>query len=87
VIITSATLDGEKFSAYFGDCPVLSVPGRVYDVQEVYSLDDHESDILGAAVATCMQIHLHEPPGDILAFLTGQAEIDKVKSSLPYPVC
>ena len=38
VIITSATLDGERFSAYFGDCPVLTVPGRVYDVQLVYLL-------------------------------------------------
>ncbi len=82
VIITSATLDGERFSAYFGDCPVLTVPGRVYDVQLVYSRDNHEGDVLGAAVDTCMQIHLHEPPGDILAFLTGQAEIDKV---LPLP--
>ena len=49
---------------------------------QVYSRDNHEGDVLGAAVETCMQIHLHEPPGDILAFLTGQAEIDKV---LPQP--
>lgn len=85
MVITSATLDGEKFSAYFGDCPVLSVPGRVYEVQLVHSRDNHEGDVLGAAVDTCMQIHLHEPPGDILAFLTGQAEIDKVTPPPPFP--
>ena len=78
VVITSATLNGEKFSAYFDDCPVLTVPGRVFDVQLVHSKENHESDILTAAVETALQIHLHEPPGDILIFLTGQAEIDKV---------
>lgn len=82
MVITSATLNGEKFSAYFDDCPVLTVPGRVFDVQLVHSKENHESDILTAAVETALQIHLHEPPGDILVFLTGQAEIDKVCISL-----
>jgi ATP-dependent RNA helicase DHX8/PRP22 len=35
-----------------------------------------ESDYLDAALITVMQIHLTEPPGDILVFLTGQEEID-----------
>lgn len=77
VIITSATLDGEKLSAYFGECPVLTVPGRVFDVQVIHSKDNHEGDIMGAAVDTALQIHLDQPAGDILVFLTGQAEIDK----------
>ena len=77
VVITSATLDGEKLSAYFGDCPVLTVPGRVFDVQLIHSKDNHEGDIMNAAVDTALQIHLDQPPGDILVFLTGQAEIDK----------
>ena len=54
VVITSATLDGEKFSAYFNDCPVLSVPGRVFDVQIVHSRDNHESDIMQASCAIGM---------------------------------
>ena len=77
VVITSATLDGEKLSAYFGECPVLTVPGRVFDVQVIHSKDNHEGDIMNAAVDTALQIHLDEPAGDILVFLTGQAEIDK----------
>jgi ATP-dependent RNA helicase DHX8/PRP22 len=35
-----------------------------------------ETDYLDAGLITVMQIHLAEPPGDILVFLTGQEEID-----------
>ena len=57
---------------------MLTVPGRVFEVALIHSRDNHERDILPAAVETALQIHLAEPPGDILVFLTGQAEIDKV---------
>ena len=75
LIITSATLDAEKFSAYFNNCPIFSIPGRTYPVEVMYSREP-ESDYLDAALVTVMQIHLTEPPGDILLFLTGQEEID-----------
>ena len=80
LIITSATLDSDKLSAYFGGCPVLTVPGRQYDVQIVHSAETHDRDYLAAAVDTAIDIHLHQPLGDILVFLTGQAEIQKVPS-------
>lgn len=75
VIITSATLDADKFSAYFNECPIFSIPGRTFPVEIMYSREP-ESDYLDAALVTVMQIHLTEPPGDILLFLTGQEEID-----------
>jgi ATP-dependent RNA helicase DHX8/PRP22 len=75
VIITSATLDADKFSAYFNECPIFSIPGRTFPVEVMYSREP-ESDYLDAALVTVMQIHLTEPPGDILLFLTGQEEID-----------
>jgi ATP-dependent RNA helicase DHX8/PRP22 len=75
VIVTSATLDADKFSAYFNECPIFSIPGRTYPVEIMYSKEP-ESDYLDAALVTVMQIHLTEPPGDILLFLTGQEEID-----------
>lgn len=75
VIVTSATLDAEKFSNYFNECPILTIPGRTYPVETLYSKEP-ESDYLDAALLTVMQIHLWEPPGDILLFLTGQEEID-----------
>ena len=78
LIITSATLESDKLSAYFGGCPVLTIPGRQYEVQVVHSQENHEKDYLAAAVDTALDIHLHQPPGDVLVFLAGQAEIEKV---------
>ena len=75
LIVTSATLDAEKFSAFFNDCPIFRIPGRTYPV-EIYYSKEPESDYLDAALITVMQIHLTEPKGDILVFLTGQEEID-----------
>lgn len=75
LIVTSATLEAEKFSAYFNDCPIFTIPGRNYHV-EIFFTQEPEGDYLEATLDTIMQIHLTEPPGDILVFLTGQEEID-----------
>ncbi|KAF9126717.1 DEAH-box ATP-dependent RNA helicase prp22 [Mortierella sp. 14UC] len=75
IIVTSATLDAEKFSTYFYDCPIFTIPGRTFPVEILYTRDP-ESDYLDASLYTVMQIHLSEPAGDILLFLTGQEEID-----------
>ena len=75
LIVTSATLDAEKFSTYFNDCPIFTIPGRTFPVEILYTKES-EPDYLDAALLTCMQIHLTEPAGDILLFLTGQEEID-----------
>ena len=52
-------------------------------MQIVHSQENHDNDYVAAAVDTALDIHLHQPPGDILVFLTGQAEIDKVISYTP----
>lgn len=75
LIVTSATLDAEKFSTYFNECPILTIPGRTFPVEIMYSREP-ESDYLDSALTTVMQIHLTEKPGDILLFLTGKEEID-----------
>jgi ATP-dependent RNA helicase DHX8/PRP22 len=75
IIVTSATLDADKFSSYFNECPIFTIPGRTFPVEILYSREP-ESDYLDAALVTVMQIHLSEPMGDILLFLTGQEEID-----------
>ncbi|PRW58375.1 putative pre-mRNA-splicing factor ATP-dependent RNA helicase [Chlorella sorokiniana] len=75
VIVTSATLDAEKFSGYFFSSPIFTIPGRTYPVEVLYTKEP-ESDYMDAALITVMQIHLTEPEGDILLFLTGQEEID-----------
>lgn len=81
LIITSATLDADKFATYFNNCPIFTIPGRTYPVEVLYTKDP-ESDYLDAALITVMQIHLSEPPGDILLFLTGQEEIDTASEIL-----
>lgn len=75
VIVTSATLEAEKFSRYFYDCPVFRIPGRSYPVEIVHTKKSDE-DYLSAALFTVQLIHLKEAAGDILLFLTGQEEID-----------
>jgi len=75
VIITSATLDAEKFSSYFFNCPIFTIPGRMFPVEVLYTTEP-EADYLDACLVTVMQVHLTEPEGDILVFLTGQEEID-----------
>uniref|UniRef100_A0A4W5QE41 RNA helicase n=1 Tax=Hucho hucho TaxID=62062 RepID=A0A4W5QE41_9TELE len=75
LIVTSATLDAVKFSQYFYEAPIFTIPGRTYPVEVLYTKEP-ETDYLDASLITVMQIHLTEPPGDVLVFLTGQEEID-----------
>eukprot|EP00088_Acartia_fossae_P060368 TRINITY_DN7227_c0_g2_i2.p1 TRINITY_DN7227_c0_g2~~TRINITY_DN7227_c0_g2_i2.p1 ORF type:complete len:1114 (-),score=323.97 TRINITY_DN7227_c0_g2_i2:117-3050(-) len=75
LIVTSATLDAVKFSEYFFEAPIFTIPGRTYPVEILYTREP-ETDYLDASMITIMQIHLNEPPGDVLLFLTGQEEID-----------
>lgn len=75
LIVTSATLDSVKFSEYFYCAPIFTIPGRMFPVEILYTKEP-ETDYLDASLITVMQIHLTEPPGDILVFLTGQEEID-----------
>ncbi|KYR02006.1 DEAD/DEAH box helicase [Tieghemostelium lacteum] len=75
ILITSATLEAQKFSQYFMNSQLFIIPGRTFPVDIRYTKEP-ETDYLDAALITVMQIHLTEPPGDILLFLTGQEEID-----------
>ncbi|XP_040565919.1 ATP-dependent RNA helicase DHX8 [Lepeophtheirus salmonis] len=75
LIVTSATLDAVKFSEYFFEAPIFTIPGRTFPVEILYTREP-ETDYLETSLITIMQIHLNEPPGDILLFLTGQEEID-----------
>ena len=63
IIATSATLDAEKFSSYFFNCPIFTIPGRTFPVEILY-VKEPEPDYLEAAMTTVMQIHLSEPAGD-----------------------
>lgn len=74
LIIMSATLDASSFQHYFPGAPLFKVPGSLYPVELFYT-QEPEPDYLEAALRTVTQIHLYEPPGDVLLFLTGEQEI------------
>ncbi|CAG7838316.1 unnamed protein product, partial [Allacma fusca] len=77
VIITSATLDCSKFSKYFDNAPIFEIPGRTFPVDIIY-MGNPEPDYLTMCVSTIMRIHRYEKEGDILVFLGGQDEIERL---------
>ncbi|KAF8630925.1 hypothetical protein AX17_005282 [Amanita inopinata Kibby_2008] len=81
VLISSATMDAEKFSEYFDNAPTFYVPGRMYPV-DIHYTPQPEANYLHAAITTVFQIHTTQPKGDILVFLTGQEEIEACHENL-----
>ena len=80
LIITSATIDPQRFAAHFGDAPVVEVSGRTYPVELRYRPvgDGDQTDAIGDAVEEL----LREPPGDVLVFLSGEREIRDTAEAL-----
>ncbi|CAG4998712.1 unnamed protein product [Parnassius apollo] len=75
LLISSATLDAEKFSNFFDEAPIFRIPGRRFPV-DIYYTKAPEADYVDASVVSVLQIHATQPLGDILVFLTGQEEIE-----------
>ncbi|KAL6198711.1 hypothetical protein ACLB2K_028500 [Fragaria x ananassa] len=80
LIVTSATLNAQKFSDFFGGALIYPIPGRTFPVDKRY-IGPCE-DYVEAAVTQAMKIHIASPPGDILIFMTGQEEIEAACYSL-----
>jgi pre-mRNA-splicing factor ATP-dependent RNA helicase DHX15/PRP43 len=81
IVVMSATLDAEKFQAYFHNAPLLKVPGRTFPVEIFYTAKP-EANYVEAAIRTTLHIHQFEGPGDILLFLTGEQEIEQACQEL-----
>eukprot|EP00899_Mesostigma_viride_P024834 jgi/Mesvir1/5535/Mv15572-RA.1 len=81
LLISSATLDAEKFSEFFDMAPIFRIPGRRYPVDILYTKAP-EADYLDACVVTVLQIHVTQDAGDVLVFLSGQEEIETVEDVL-----
>ncbi|MHA6800941.1 ATP-dependent RNA helicase HrpA [Bounagaea algeriensis] len=82
VIITSATIDPERFSRHFGDAPIIEVSGRTYPVEVRYRplVDDSDADEdvmrdQTQAISDAVDELTAEGPGDVLVFLSGEREI------------
>jgi ATP-dependent helicase HrpA len=87
VIVTSATIDPERFARHFGGAPIIEVSGRSYPVEVRYrppaepgaaERDDALQDGIAAAVDELSSISR----GDILVFLSGEREIRETAETL-----
>nr|XP_045013680.1 probable ATP-dependent RNA helicase DHX35 isoform X1 [Jaculus jaculus] len=91
LIVASATMDAEKFRDFFNQnetsdptrdtCVILTVEGRTFPV-DIFYLQSPVPDYIKSTVDTVVKIHQTEGDGDILAFLTGQEEVEAVVSML-----
>ncbi|KAL0822818.1 hypothetical protein ABMA28_004818 [Loxostege sticticalis] len=75
LIVTSATMDSSKFSAFFGNVPTFTIPGRTFPVETFFAKNVCE-DYVDGAVKQALQIHLQPDEGDILIFMPGQEDIE-----------
>nr|WP_157975284.1 ATP-dependent RNA helicase HrpA [Photorhabdus sp. CRCIA-P01] len=86
VIITSATIDPERFSRHFNHAPIIEVSGRTYPVEVRYRPvmgedNDGERDQLEAIIDAVDELN-REGPGDILIFMSGEREIRDTADAL-----
>ncbi|MEU3952966.1 ATP-dependent RNA helicase HrpA [Streptomyces achromogenes] len=87
VVITSATIDPERFSRHFDDAPIIEVSGRTYPVEVRYrplleeESEDADRDQI-TAITDAVEELMAEGPGDILVFLSGEREIRDTADAL-----
>ncbi|KAJ7644364.1 P-loop containing nucleoside triphosphate hydrolase protein [Roridomyces roridus] len=81
VVIMSATLDAEKFSDFFYNAKIIYVKGRQHPVK-IHHCVQGQTDYVDAAMRTFFQIHVDQPPGDVLIFLPGQEDIESLQKSI-----
>jgi ATP-dependent helicase HrpA len=74
LIITSATIDPERFSAHFDGAPIIEVSGRTFPVEVRYRPPGEDEELLDTLADTVEEL-LAERDGDVLAFFSGEREI------------
>jgi ATP-dependent helicase HrpA len=81
VIVTSATLDAERFSKHFDGAPVIEVSGRLYPIEMRWRPPADNVDLPDAIVDAVDECH-RNGPGDVLVFLPGEREIREAAEAL-----
>ena len=81
VIVSSATIDTRKFSAFFEDAPVIEVSGRRYPIEVRYR-PPPEDDTQAGISAALAEIYREEDEGDVLVFLASKREIRESADAL-----
>ncbi len=81
ILIMSATLEGEKISERLGNAPILTSEGRQYAVSMIH-VPTEKDDRLSTSVTHTIIKALREQSGDLLVFLPGAGEINRVEQQL-----
>ena len=83
LIVTSATLDAERFSKHFDGAPIIEVSGRLYPIETRYRPFDERKDVdLNDAIVDAVSEAHREGSGDVLVFLPGEREIREAAEAL-----
>jgi ATP-dependent helicase HrpA len=82
VIVSSATIETERFSEFFGGAPVIQVEGRTYPVEVLYEPPAEDLDLPDAVADAVANVTSLDPRGDILVFLPGEREIRDTENRL-----
>ncbi|MBA3394366.1 MAG: ATP-dependent RNA helicase HrpA [Deltaproteobacteria bacterium] len=83
VIVSSATLETDRFATFFGGAPIIEVSGRTYPVDVLYRPPrEDEADMADVVANTVNEITELDPRNDVLVFLPGEREIREAVAEL-----
>jgi ATP-dependent helicase HrpA len=82
VIVSSATIEADRFSEFFGGAPVIQVEGRTFPVEVLYEPPAEDTDLPDAVADAVANVTSLDPRGDILVFLPGEREIRETEQAL-----
>jgi ATP-dependent helicase HrpA len=82
VVVSSATLETERFSQFFGGAPIISVEGRTYPVDVLYEPPPDDVDMAESVANAVTNVTSLDPHGDILVFLPGEREIRETENEI-----
>ncbi|OQW90363.1 MAG: hypothetical protein BWK79_20110 [Beggiatoa sp. IS2] len=85
LIITSATIDTERFANHFGNAPIIHIAGRTYPVEVRYrplAEDEQDRDLPQAILDAVDEITVHDRQADTLIFLSGERDIRETTEAL-----
>lgn len=82
VVVSSATIETERFSRFFGGAPVIQVEGRTFPVDVLYEPPPEDAELADAVADAVADVLSLDPDGDVLVFLPGEREIREAENAL-----
>ncbi len=82
IAVSSATIDTETFSAFFGHAPCVNISGRTFPVDDLYLPPERDEELADTVMRGVEEASALNPRGDILVFLPGEREIRECRDLL-----